>query len=111
MSTTIGISFINVPHAFYYLGAPISIFLSIGIGALNYYATHLYLATKNNLPGQILSLYEMGFMIHGRKSIFFISLTILLFFFGLMQTYFILFGEICCVMYAEYLKFTNDNSD
>ena len=84
ITTTIGISFYNIPMSFYYLGTPLSIFLGILIGVLNYYATYLYLATKRNLPGKIVNLYMMGFMIFGRKSIFFISMTILLFFFGLL---------------------------
>ena len=55
----------------------------------------MYLAAKDITPGKAESLYEIGYMILGRKSIFYISSVIAMLSYGLMMIYFIVFAEIC----------------
>ena len=53
MSTTIGIGIIYLPPNFYNLGIPLGIIMTISMGVLNYYSSHLYFQTLKNLPGRV----------------------------------------------------------
>ena len=88
MSTTIGIGLIFLPQTFDHLGLPIGILLTILIGIQNYYSSYLYFETLGNLPGRVNGMYEMGYMLMGQKSIFIISITILVFSMNLFITLF-----------------------
>ena len=61
----------------------------------------LYFLTFNR------SLYEIGYMIMGRASIFWISAIIAMLSFGLMMIYFIVFSQICRSIVLQ-LAFSND---
>ena len=56
---------------------------------------------KDIVPGKLESLYEIGYMLIGRKSIYIISLANFVLAFGLMMIYFIVFGDIMGSMMTQ----------
>ena len=82
-----------MPFAFYNLGIAFGLIITILIGILTLQSCQLYLKIIDMTPGSSSSLYELGFIIAGRKTIFYISLVIGLNSFGLMMIYFIIFSD------------------
>jgi amino acid permease len=93
LSTIVGGGIVGIPYAIYHCGIPLGIFLNISLVLTTYYSFVLYLGAKNQIPVQVESLYEIGFVAVGRSSIFFISVIQLISSFGLMLIYFITFGD------------------
>ena len=56
-------------------------------------SSHMYLSVKDLVPDKPESLYELGYMILGRGSIFFLCSIFLINSFGLCMLYFIVFGD------------------
>ena len=83
----------GLPFAFYNLGIPLGLIITITICILTEQSCHLYLEIMLITPGYSQSLYELGYIIAGRKTIFYISLVIGLNSFGLMMIYFIIFAD------------------
>lgn len=71
---------------------------------------HLYLKTRELVPGNVESLYEIGFVLLGRKSIYLISSIIFLMCFGLVIIYFIVFGSIASSLSVQLFFENNDSS-
>jgi len=53
----------------------------------------LYLKTKDLIPDQPESLFEIGYMVMGRKAIFIIATIQVINALGLMMIYFVVFGD------------------
>ena len=53
----------------------------------------VYIAIKDAVPGQPESLYELGFMIQGRKTIFFVASAYICYCLGGCIIYFMTFGD------------------
>lgn len=58
-----------------------------------WYGCVLYFGAKSLVPVHIESLYEIGYVVLGRFSIFLISVTLLVTAIGLIMIYFIVFGD------------------
>lgn len=101
ISTIIGGGIVGLPYAFYYLGIPFGIFTLILVGFLTHRSCLMYLRTKDILPGNQESLYEVGFMILGVKSIYAIAGIISCASVGLIMIYLIVFGEIVGTVVAD----------
>lgn len=104
ISTIIGGGIVGLPFAFQTMGfwAAAAILIFAAFQELN--STQLYLGSKDLIPGKPESLYEIGFMLYKRASIFFISAIIAINGFGLCMVYFITFGEIVESIFLDMLK-------
>jgi amino acid permease len=63
------------------------------MGIQTVYSVKLYLAAKDFLPGNPGSMFEIGYILFKRTSIFYICAIIIMNSFGLMLIYFIVFGD------------------
>ena len=94
VSTIIGGGFVAVPFSFYYLGIPLATITIVITAYLSYLSGELYIESRHKMPWRVDSMYEMGFILSGRKSIFIISFIIFFMCFGVSMIYFILVGNL-----------------
>jgi len=84
---------VGLPQAMYNLGLPLAMTLQILVIFLTHTSSNMYLYIKDLVPDKPDSLYEIGYMITGRASIFFLGSVFWLNSFGLCCIYFIVFGD------------------
>ena len=93
ISTCVGGGIVGLPHAFLYLGIPSAVVLNILVIVSTALTINLYLGIKDAVPDKPESLYELGYMISGRSSIFIVAATMIVNSLGLCMIYFITFGD------------------
>ena len=77
----------------YNLGLPLAMFLQVLIIIVTHSSSNLYLWIKDIVPGSPESLYEIGYMIVGRNSIFLLGSVFFLNSVGMCMIYFMVFGD------------------
>jgi amino acid permease len=77
----------------YNLGIPLAIFLQCCVMFSTHWSSLMYLYLKDLVPDSPDSFYEIGYMVHGRGSIFFLCSVFIINSFGLCMIYFIVFGD------------------
>ena len=73
VASTIGGGILGVPYAFYHLGIPLAVFLSIFFAITGHLSVMLYLRTKDLTPRKYESSYEIAYLLYGRASIFIVT--------------------------------------
>ena len=92
ISTIVGGGIVGLPFAFYNLGLQYGLLFLLFMALQTVYSTKLYCGAKDLIPGKPESLFEIGFVLFGRGSIFLICGIIMFNSVGLMLVYLILFG-------------------
>ena len=84
---------VALPYAFYMLGfyGALGLMIAMAVSTIN--SSILYLKAKDLTPGKPESLYELGYILVKRPSIFLISCILAVNSLGLCMVYFIIFGE------------------
>ena len=93
ISTIIGGGIVGLPFSMIHTGIPAGLILNLFMLLSTWYACFLYFSTIELVPIPVESLYEIGFVVLGRKSIFMISIILTLASAGLIMIYFIVFGD------------------
>ena len=93
LSTCVGGGIVGPPLAMFNLGLPLAIFLQVLVMFSTHMSSNMYLYIKDIVPDKPDSLYEIGYMIMGRKSIFILASILIINSFGLCMIYFIVFGD------------------
>lgn len=102
LSTCVGGGIVGLPLAMYNLGIPLAIFLQILVMFSTHASSYLYLGVKDIVPDKPDSLYEIGYMILGRSSIFVLASIFIINSFGLCMIYFIVFGDTAGQLAASF---------
>ena len=89
ISTILGGGIVGLPYAIYLLGFPLGVVLNLAVDYMSYESGMMYMALWNIMPDNPNSLYEIGYMLLGRKSIFANAITIVVMSFCLMLIYLI----------------------
>jgi len=109
ISTIVGGGIVGLPYGFYNLGIYLGCAIMIGVGFQQANAAWLYLCTKDLVAGKPESIFEIGYMLFKRKSIFFISVILAMNAFGLVMVYFIVFSKIMASMCTDSFDVTEDD--
>lgn len=75
LSTIIGGGIVSIPYSFVSVGIPFGILLNIIGVIITIFSVDLYLAGKDIIPDKPESMYEIGYMVMGRGSIFMVGVT------------------------------------
>ena len=102
LSTCVGGGIVSLPLAMWNLGVPLSIFLQCCVMFATHTSSNMYLAIRDLVPDKPDSLYEIGYMLFGRKSIFILASVFFLNGFGLCMIYFIVFGDTAGQLAASF---------
>jgi amino acid permease len=93
VSTIVGGGIVGLPKAMLVLGLIVGISLNAVVCYITFLSGIVYLALRDLIPGKPNSLYEIGYMLQGRKSIFLVALIQTVNSAGLMLIYFIVFSS------------------
>jgi len=100
LSTIVGGGIVGLPYAFLELGLWVSLFLITAMSLITINTSWIYLKAKDLIPGKPESMYEIGYMLVGRSSIFMLSVILVLNSLGLCMGYFIIFSN----TFASFVK-------
>lgn len=109
ISTIVGGGIVSLPHSFYFIGIILGALFIILAAAQSTYSILLYLKAKDYLPGKPQSLYEMGFILFNRSSIFMISAVLTFTSFGLIIIYFMVFSGTFSALILDLTSICEDS--
>jgi amino acid permease len=110
ISTIVGGGIVGLPYAFLELGLWLSLICMFLVAIQTLNSIWIYLKAKDLIPTKPESLYELGFILLGRKSIFFISGCLALNSFGLLMVYFIVFSETMMTICQDVGNITDEDT-
>jgi amino acid permease len=109
LSTIIGGGIVGIPYSMYHTGIPMGLLLNIVAALSCQYSCVLLLGAQQNVPIQTNSIFELGYIVKGKLTIYLYGFLLILFSFGLMLIYFIVFGEVAagCIKSLFYPETDN----
>jgi len=105
----IGGGIVGIPFAMLHTGIPLGIALNVVIMLAAIYTGSLFFKAKHLSPCHVGSLYELGYVTMGRKSIYLISLLLVFIGTGCIIIYFIVFSRIAASLAQDILGEENKN--
>jgi len=102
LSTCVGGGLVSLPLSMWNLGIPISVVLQIAVMFLTHLGTNFFLYIIEIIPSHPDNLYEIGYILFGRCSIFFLSSMICINTIGICMIYFIVFGDTAGQLAASF---------
>ena len=93
ISTILGGGIVGLPYAVYLLGLPLGIVLNLLVDYISYESGMMYMSLRSIMPNQPNSLYQIGYILLGRKSIFANAITVMVMSFCLMLIYLIVLSS------------------
>ena len=109
ISTIVGGGIVSLPHSIYFTGFIFGFLLMVLSGIQTTYSVLLYLKAKDYLPGEPQSIFEMGYILFGRQSIFWISGILIFNSIGLMLIYFMVFSDTLKSLIIDLTSITSDD--
>ena len=73
ISTCVGGGIVGQPYSMYHFGMPTALVMNAITMTITCYSAYMYLKTKDLIPDKPESLFEIGYMCMGRKSVFLIA--------------------------------------
>ena len=111
ISSCVGGGIVGLPHAFLNVGISGAVILNLLVIVSTALSINLYLGIKDAVPDKPESLYELGYMIAGRRSIFIIAATRIVNSLMLCMIYFITFGDTMGQFVASFVEDTELGSE
>ena len=102
LSTCVGGGMVSLPLSMWNLGIPISVVLQVSVMFLTHLGTNFFLYIIEIIPSHPDNLYEIGYILFGRGSIFFLSSMICINTVGICMIYFIVFGDTAGALAASF---------
>ena len=93
IASNIGGGIVGMPFAIFNCGAVLGTAVILFFGCITQLSVVLLLSTKDLTPRKYESLYEIGYLLMGRWSIFIMCTVLFFTTFGTCVLYFIIFGE------------------
>ena len=103
VATNIGGAILGLPYAFYHLGLINGIILNIMIAILAHISSTMYLKVKDLTPRRQESIYEIAYLLLGRKSIFIVCAVMFATNLAAMILYYIIIGDTISQLFAQLL--------
>ena len=85
---------VSIPWAFYSCGFPVAFILLMLSAAQVFISCVLYLKTRDICPDRPTSMFEIGYLITGRKALIYIAFSILVNSWVMPIIYFNVFGDV-----------------
>ena len=95
VAASIGGGFVALPFAFLHLGIPVSLISLLCISCLTWFSCRLYLRVRELVGDQFQSYYELGYMLFGRKAIYYIGFNFAFLGWSILVIYYIILGDLC----------------
>lgn len=93
VATNIGGAILGLPYAFYHLGLINGLILNLVVAILAHVSSMMYLKVKDLTPRRQESIYEISYLLMGRKAIFIVCSVMLATNMAAMILYYIIIGD------------------
>ena len=104
LATNIGAGILATPYALYHMGLIFGTFYIIFIGLVCLFTILMYVQTKQLMPRNVETVFEIAYLMFGRSSIFIVCGILLLDCLGCVILFYMMIGETFCGMVTRQVK-------